>query len=89
MAGFLTGVFDDGGSQSAGNDQQVAGGDSFDADPSLTVSDSEEFGFEDMNGTEHSYSNSQEVTVNTDTHAMLGVAADLSQGAFTGDGFEE
>lgn len=88
MAGFLSGVFD-GGNQSAENAQQAGAHDALDLDASLTVSDSESFQFEDMNDTTHDVSNEQDVTIDLSAHAVLAVAADTSQGAFTGDGFEE
>ena len=88
MSGFLTGVFDD-GSHSADNAQHVGAQDEAGIDQSFTVTDAESLQFEDMNGTTHSYSNSQDVTVDVGTHAMLAVAVDTAQGAFNGDGFEE
>lgn len=89
MAGFLTGVFDGGDDSRSAEAQHLGASDQFDADPSITVGHSESVAYEDMNGTEHSYSNSQELTLDVSTHAMLGVAADASQGAFNGNGFEE
>ena len=88
MAGFLSGVFDDGGG-SAANAQQVGAQDALDLDQGFTVSQGESGEFEDMNGTSHSYSNEQDVTVDVSAHAVLAVAVDATPGAFTGDGFEE
>ena len=78
MAGFLSGIFDTANGQTPGaEDYQQA----------QEIEAQEEVEFEDADGTEHSFSNSQDVTVTIDTHATLGVAADAAQGAMTDDGF--
>lgn len=89
MAGFLTDMFDDGSSTETTNAQSLGVEEAFDVEQSFTVSHSESFGFEDMNGTQHSYSNSQDVTLDVSVHALVGVAAETTQGVATGDGFEE
>lgn len=83
MPGFLSSVFEDGGSQSAGNAQSVSVADQFDVDESFTVGGSQSIGFTDMNGTDHEFSNSQEITVDVSADALVGAGADTSQGIAT------
>jgi hypothetical protein len=91
MAGFLSGIFDTANGQTPGAEdyqqvQDIEAQEEAEFEEEFTVGTDLDAEFEDADGTEHSFSNSQDVTVTIDTHATLGVAADASQGAMTDDG---
>lgn len=85
MPGFLSNVFDvTDDDQSASNSQSLGVTDEVGIDESYTVEGSQSASFTDADGTTHSYSNSQELTVDVNTHATIGVAADTAQDVTSG-----
>ena len=83
MAGFLSGVFDPGGS-SAQSAEQSIGADveqALDYEETVGVSHAESVSFETPDGTTHSFSNSQDVSVTVGIDAILGAAADVAGGS--------
>ena len=92
MAGLFSDMFDTANVRTPGREeyeqtQEIEAQEEAEFEEEFTVETDFDAEFEDADGTEHSFSNSQDVTVTIDTHATLGVAAEASQGAMTDDAF--
>ena len=90
MAGILSGVFDSAnvqGGDSYGQNQDYSAEveDALAFEETITVGHSESVGYETADGTTHTWSNSQELSLTVGLDATLGAAADVSQGSMTED----
>jgi DUF1009 family protein len=85
MAGFLSNVFADDRSDMEQSQGSVAAeiGQALDVEQTAAVSHSETVSYETADGTTHSWSNSQDVTLTVGLDATLGLAAEVTGGTIS------
>ena len=91
MAGFLTGVFDtanvQGGERSSEQSLGAEVEEAFAYEQTVGVGHSQSVSFETPDGAEHTWSNSQDVTLTVGLDATLGATAEATGGAQSEDLF--
>jgi hypothetical protein len=88
MAGFFSNMFDsaaDGGSEAYEQSQEIAVEEAFEFEETVSVGHSESVTYESADGSSHTWSNSQDVTLTVGLDATVGAAAEASQGVATSD----
>ena len=80
MPGLLSSMFDGGGDASQGSSQTEHAGAHGDtgASPEIAIHSEQSGSYEDMDGTTHEWSNSNDLALHTDVQATFTVAADAT-----------